>query len=144
MMEDLEKARQLLRDRGCTCAVCRGEETLISHARGVRPLAQWLERGVDLTGFSAADKVVGKATAWLYVLLGVRAVHAGVISKPARDLLTEHGVRVSWDRLADAIINRRGDGLCPFEAAVLEIGDPLEAHRAILNKMAEMGIRLED
>lgn len=36
------------------------------------------------------------------------------------------------------IINRKGDGLCPMEKAVLDIDDPLQAKEAILARLAEM------
>ena len=74
-MSDLENAKQILLEGGYTCVLCRGKEIYTATARGVRPLVDWLDSGLDLRGFSAADKVVGRATAFLYVLLGVRTVH---------------------------------------------------------------------
>ena len=73
---DLNRARALLTEGGYTCVLCRGEVFHTATHRGVKPLVDWLDSGLDLRGFSAADKVVGRATAFLYVLLGVRAVHA--------------------------------------------------------------------
>lgn len=126
-MRDLQTARDLLTAGGYTCVLCRGGECVTATARGVRPLVDWLDSGRDFHGFCAADKVVGRATAFLYVLLGVRAVHALVMSTPAREVLQAHGIAASWDRETSGIINRRGDGPCPFEHAVMGVSDPSDA-----------------
>lgn len=141
MNADLMKARQILREQALTCAVCRGEEVHTTTARGVKPLVQWLEAGTDLTGASAADKVVGKATAFLYCLLGVKAVYADVMSTAAMEILRVNGVKAQWGKEVPGIINRKGDGPCPFEAAVWDIQDPVRALEAIREKQAQMGLR---
>lgn len=137
-MLDLERAREVLDAGDYTCALCRGDAVYTATARGVRPLVEWLDSGLDLRGFSAADKVVGRATAFLYVLLGVRAVHARVMSTPARLALEENGITALCDKEVGGIINRRGDGPCPFEEAVLGITDPQEALTAIRKKQFQM------
>ena len=137
-MGDLHNARRRLTEGGYTCVLCRGNEFHTATARGVRPLLDWLDSGLDLRGFSAADKVVGRATAFLYVLLGVRAVHALVMSAPAREALQSNGIDASCDREVPGIINRRGDGPCPFENAVLGITDPMEALTAIRKQQLRM------
>lgn len=137
-MSDLQKAKELLSSGGYTCVLCRGGEVHTATARGVRPLVDWLDSGLELRGFSAADKVVGRATAFLYVLLGVKTVHAGVMSTPAREALTLGGIRASCGREVAGIINRRGDGPCPFEEAVLHITAPGEALTAIRKKQFVM------
>ncbi len=133
-MQDLERARRILTAGDYTCVLCRGDAVHTATARGVRPLLDWLDSGLDLAGFSAADKVVGRATAYLYVLLGVRHVHALVMSTPAKNALEENGIRALCDREVPGIINRRGDGPCPFEEAVLGITDPEQALTAIRKK----------
>ena len=92
-------------------------------------------------GFSAADRVVGRGAAFLYRLLGVKAVYARVMSEPAVRVLEEGGIAALPDRVVPGIVNRTGDGPCPFEAAVLEIRDPQEALRAIREKMAALSLR---
>ena len=97
-----------------------------------------LESGLDLTGFSAADRVVGRGAAFLYCLLGVREVSARVMSHPAAEVLQEHGIEAQADEFVDGIINRAGTGPCPFEAAVMDIQDPREALAAIRNKRKQL------
>ncbi|MBQ7098203.1 MAG: APH(3') family aminoglycoside O-phosphotransferase [Oscillospiraceae bacterium] len=131
---DLNRARALLTEGSYTCVLCRGEIFHTATQRGVRPLVDWLDSGLDVRFFSAADKVVGRATAFLYVLLGVSAVHALVMSTPAREVLEANGITALCDREVPGIINRRGDGPCPFEETVLGITDPGEALIAIRRK----------
>ena len=137
---DLEKAKNLLSSENYTCVLCHDDVIHTSTFRGVKPLVQWLRSGMDFSSFCAADKVIGRATAFLYLLLGIPSVYAHVISKPALGVFQAHGIHVEYGQLVDNIINRRGDGLCPFEAAVLDIHDPQSAYSAILHKMDEMNI----
>lgn len=142
MMTDTEKAKKLLESQDMTCVLCKEETTYTTTLRGVKPLVQWLENGTDLKGFSAADKVVGKATAFLYQLLGVKEVYAHVMSKSALEVLKAAGIDAQYGKLVEHIINRKGDGICPFEAAVLDIRTADTARTAIREKMKEMNISL--
>ena len=93
-MNELKKAKEILKSGEYTCILCKGDELFTSQHRGVKPLTIWLESKEDFSGFYAADKVVGRATAYLYVLLGVAAVYADVISVSALDVLKKHNVLV--------------------------------------------------
>ena len=126
MNNDLCRARQMLEEGGYTCVLCRAEQIHTSTARGVRPLLELLDNG-SWAQFCAADKVVGKATAFLYVLLQIRAVYTPVISDAALEVLTRHGVDVQYQISVPAILNRRKDGFCPMETAVWDIDSPNEA-----------------
>ena len=138
MTKDLLNARTLLDSGDFTCTVCLEDTSYTTRERGVKPLLNWLDSGITLTGFSAADRVVGRGAAFLYCLLGVKEVYARVMSRPAAQVLTAHGIDASYDTLTEGIINRRGDGPCPFEAAVLEISDPQLALAAIRARMQNM------
>ncbi len=139
-MKELEFAKNMLLDNGYTCVICQGETVYTSTFRGVKPLVQWLDQGLDVKGFYAADKVIGRATAFLYVLLDIKAVYAQVISKPALAVLEANNVQVEYGTLTESIINRTGTGICPFEETVMGIDDPQNAYTAIRNKMKEMNI----
>lgn len=131
-------ARELLAQGGYTVVLCRDDVTYTDTRRGVAPLLALLDSATDVVGFAAADKVVGKAAAFLYLRLGVASVHATVISAPAYDLLTAHGVPVTYDTLVPAIRNRAGDGYCPMETATLPLTDAMEAECAIRQTLAEL------
>lgn len=137
-MTDLQHALEMLQGGVYTCVLCRGDITYTATQRGIAPMLQYLHDGVDLQGFSAADKVVGKAAAMLFALAGVAAVHAQVMSRSAADVLRSHGIVCTWDTLTQHIINRRGDGICPMEATVLHIHDLQEAYTALQQKFEQM------
>lgn len=138
MSADLEKAKEILAQTGSTCVLCRDDITYTTTQRGVAPLLNWLDNGVDTCGFSAADKVVGKAAALLYCLLGIRRVHGNVMSQAAVKVLRQGGVEVYWDRLTEGIRNRTNTGPCPMEAATMHIDDPEKALPVILATLADL------
>lgn len=140
MKSDLDIAREILERDGYTCVLARDGVVHTCQERGVKPLYHWLTEGLDVRGFSAADKVVGRATAFLYCLLGVSAVHSRIMSTAAKEVLQAHGIATSCNEEVGAIINRRGDGPCPFEAAVWEIRDEQQALIAIREKLLAMGL----
>lgn len=138
MDQDLLRAQALLAEGTYTCAVCRAGESFTATERGVRPLLRWLDEKTDLTGASAADRVVGKAAAFLYVLLGVKTVYAPIMSVPARDTLCAAGIEVIADTVVPAIRNRTDTGFCPMESAVWSLSDPREAKAVLERRAAEL------
>ena len=136
MNNDLSKARQLLETGSYTCVFCRGDTLLTDNRRGILPLLDLLRSGQNLRDFSAADKVVGKAAAFLYRLMGIKALYAGVISTPALAVLKE--IPVEFAAEVPAIANRSRTGFCPMETAVWDIDDPLDALAAIETTLAQM------
>lgn len=139
-MIDLIKAKEELLRNGYTCVLVKGDDIIFSQERGVKPLVAWLDGAKDLTDYCAADKVIGKATAFLYVLLKVKATYACVISKSALSVLKAHNVKVEYDVLVENVINRKGDGICPFEEAVLGCDEPSVAYQIIKDKMRQLNI----
>ena len=138
MTTELEKARDLLLTEGYTCVLLREDTLYTSFDRGITPLLNLLDAGVNLSGFCAADKVIGKATAFLYCLLGVREVYTPIISTAALQVLEEHSIRIVWDEQASFIWNRRRTGPCPMETAVQQISDPASALTAIRKTLQNM------
>ena len=138
MKDNLKKAIEMLNSGQYTCVLCKDDKVYTSTERGVRPLLDWLNSEQDLKGFCAADKVVGKGAAFLYVLLGVKAVYARVMSEAAINTLTVNNIQPQWEQSVKNIINRTGTGFCPMEEAVRDIEVPKEAKRAIENKLKQM------
>lgn len=136
--ECLDKAKMLLRKTGSTCVLCGNDVVLTDNRRGVRPLLDLLDGNSSVVGFAAADKVVGKAAAYLYCILGIGSLYAGIISAPALEVLEGRNIPVEYDTLVPSIRNRTGDGPCPMENAVLHISDPEEALVAIQNTLARL------
>lgn len=124
---DLEQAKQILAQGAYTCVLVSGQDCLTATARGVAPLLAWLDKDLDLSDYAAADRVVGRAAAYLYVLLGVKTVHATVASQAARAVAEQYGVALTCDTVTEAIRNRTNTGLCPMEAATEGAADPADA-----------------
>ena len=137
----MEQARKILEAGSYTCVLRKNDTVFTATERGVKPLVDFLQSETNFSGFFAADKVVGRATAYLYVLLGIKELYAQVISQPAAAVLQTYGISVHYNTLVPNIINRAGDGICPFEAAVMDITDPQCAYAAIREKMAQLNIR---
>lgn len=127
MNSNTKKAKEILEQNGFTLVLYDGCELLTKQDRGVKPLLELLSENRDFSGFSAADKVVGSAAAYLYVLLKVREVYALTISERARLIFEEYSIPCEADCEAPFIINCKADGLCPMESAVADVVSPEDA-----------------
>ncbi len=136
-MYDLTHAKELLTN-GTTCVLVRGERVYTSRESGIRPMVTFLNSGIDLHGFSVADRIVGKAAAMLFLLAGVSEVYGDVMSKTAAELLGKSGIPFEYGVLTDVIQNRKGTGSCPMELAVQDIDNPQEAFAALQKKLEDL------
>lgn len=137
-MTNMQQAQAIFESGAYSCVLYRDGVTHMSTKRGVSPLVDWIRQGVNLNDFSAADKVVGKAAALLFVLAGVKEVYAQVMSEKALNSLLAHGVQATYDQLVPSIINREGTGPCPMERAVTQIDDPALALEAVEQTLAAL------
>ena len=71
MKSKLEEAKRFLEDGGYTCVLIQQEKIFQSQKRGVQPLLELLDTDPHWEGAVVADGVVGKAAAFLYVLIQV-------------------------------------------------------------------------
>lgn len=136
-MIDLIKAKELLKNDNYTCVLIKGNEIFTSNERGVKPLLAFLKRGIG-ENFSACDKVVGNGAAYLYVLLRIKALHALILSKPAKETLEKNKITVSYEKLVDNIRNRTDTDICPMEKAVIGAKNPEDAYNRIIEKLKEL------
>lgn len=137
-MTDLQIAKNNL--AGHTICLCKGGKCLYSDRRGIAPLMGFLAQGVDLKGYCVADKVVGRAAAFLFVKCGICEAFAETLSKSAKAVLEAHGIAVTYSVLTEKIINRAGTDICPMEKAVLSTDNAEEAYALLKEKMRETGI----
>lgn len=138
MHPDLESCKAILQNENLTCVVQCGDRILKTADRGIKPFMQWIESGENLHGAVAADKVVGKAAAFLMEKAGISAVYAAVLSEPAEDVLKKAGIMYTYSHLVPRIQNRKGDGLCPMESAVMDTDDSDTAFSALKNKLENL------
>lgn len=130
MNQAMKKAKETFAQGNYTCVWCRDNELLTSKEAGLRPLLTRIREGKDLSGFYAA--------AFLYVKLGAAGVYAPVMSRGAKELLTEYNIPAEADELTENIRNRQNTGLCPMECAVSSCGSPEAAYAAILEAIRKM------
>ncbi len=135
----MKALKEELLSRELTCLVVWEQGRFESRKRGVAPLLELLTTQGRCPQGKAADKVVGRATAFLYRLLEIQTLHAGVISQGALEVLKDSGITVTYDTLVPGIRNRTNTGPCPMEAATANCHTPeeaLAAIRATLDKLA--------
>ena len=120
----------------------RGDEIHVCRERGVKPLLRMIKEGHSLRGFAVADKVVGKAPALLYAVLGPEAVFSPVMSWTGRAVLLCSGIATSYDTLVRHIQNRAKTGQCPMDSSVSNVWEPYEAVGVLNDTAAQMGLSL--
>lgn len=134
-MIDFLKAKKLLID-DITLVLVKGDQVITSEKRGISFLLS-LAYENKYQGYSAADKIVGKAAAFLYVIMQVENVYGETITKRAVEILRQANINVEYKILTENIINRTNTGLCPMELIVLNIEDKEEAFMALKKKINE-------
>lgn len=135
-MTDLEKAKE--RIYGHTICLCKNGECLYSEKRGIAPMMDFIGQGVDLSGYSVADLVVGKAAAMLFVKCGIIAVYAKTISQRAKEFLERRKITCEYQTLTERIINREGTDVCPMEKTVEHCDDVDEAYVLLKTKLNQL------
>ena len=138
MIEKTKKASDELTLGNYTLILHDGNKFISSKKRGIAPLLELYESGRDFSSFSAIDRVVGRAAAFMYVLLGVKSVFALSISELALDVLNNAGISVEYVTKVNSISNRDGTGPCPMENATRNITSPHDAYEVIKKKLAEL------
>lgn len=135
-MTDLQTAKNNL--AGHTICLCKDGERLYSDERGIAPMMSFIAEGYDLSNYSVADKVVGKAAALLFVKCGIVAAYAENLSKSGKAVLEANGILYEYATLTDKIINRAGTDICPMEKVVLNCDDAEEAYALLKNRLKEL------
>lgn len=108
---------------------------------GIKPIINKLNDDICyFKGLTVADKIVGKASAMLLVLSGVKEVNAVVLSKAGKSILDKHNIEYTYEELSEYIINRKGDGMCPMEETVKDIDDLDLAYIKLNERIIKMQI----
>ncbi len=121
-------------DESAVAIVKDGRVLARKSGNGIRPLLEAIRGAGDVAGAALADRVVGVAVAKLALLFEFGAVHARLVSEPAKSILESSGIGLSYDKLAVKILNRKKDGPCPIESMALGPVTP----RELYVKLSEM------
>ena len=126
---NIEYLKDILLKENHTIVIYKSDASVIvSDDRGVAPLMKLLNEDKEqLRDSMIADKVIGKAAALLMVYGKVKEVFTPTISVPAIEVFKNHNVKITYDKIVERIINRKGDGLCPMETLCLNTDNPEEA-----------------
>ena len=135
MDKDFQKAKEEFNTGKYTVVICKDSDITKSDITGIRPLMKFIDDKKDCKGYSAADKIVGRAAAFLYTLLGVKNVYGEVMSKGAIEILKNAGINYEYKTLTEFIENRKKTGICPMDEAVQNITNAQDACEAIRKKM---------
>ena len=130
-----EDAKKYIEEGSYTLVYCNEISVETSSERGVLPLVQMVRRKETLKGFYCADKVVGKAAAFMYALLSPEELYAFVLSEKAEAVLKKYGIKYYCGEVVPAIINRKGDGFCPMETATEKADTPAVALAVLEEKL---------
>lgn len=110
---------------GTTLRLYRGGQVLFeSGRRWLHPLFDLEEHlartGLDPAGTRLADRITGRAAAFLVVRLGIRDLDTRLLSDRAVPVLDAHGVRWRCDERVERV-------LCMTEDLLADVQDPGEA-----------------
>lgn len=116
----------LLDSNGYSCVVRNRGITASYTQHGVRDLLA-LQDSDRLSGAVMADKMVGRAAAWLLIAGKVREVYTHTVCTPAREMLENAGIVLHADNEVPYIVNKQGDGQCPLDSHLTEVTDLMAA-----------------
>ena len=110
-----------------------------SFDNGIKPVISKLNENIEyFKGLTVADKIIGKASAMLLCLSGVKEVYCVVLSKAGEQILQKYGIPYHYENITEIIINRKGDDMCPMEKTVKDINDLNEAYIALNEKVKSL------
>ena len=133
-MNELEKAKQLLKNGNFTCVTIKNGQVFTDTQNGIKPAIEHLRQDKDFfLGAVVADKVVGKAAAMLFTYGGISQLYTDVISLHALKWLKKCNVKPEYKTVAENIKNRTGTGICPMEQRVLDVDDHNTAYEIFNN-----------
>ncbi|QSX05142.1 DUF1893 domain-containing protein [Sedimentibacter sp. zth1] len=83
---------------------------------GIKPLFfAFRTLGEKMNGCYCADRVVGKAAAWIYQEAKIKELYCDIITKKAKLILENEGILVTAIEVIDYIKNRDKTDMCPVE-----------------------------
>ena len=104
-----------------------------SQRKGIAPLICYIEQASLTEEVTVFDKVTGNAAALLLKKANGRELFSSLGSRWATETLRGFGVEAHFTHIVPYIINRSGNGMCPFEKLSLgktpeEFYENLEQH----------------
>ena len=131
----IEDAINRIKKSEYNCIAIKKDKVVYSDvSKGIKPIIKLYESGM-LEGCFVVDKIIGKAVVLILALGNAEGCYGETMSESAIEILRERGIRFSFGKKCEAIINRLGTDICPMEKTVAEIDDPSQAYKALLEKV---------
>ena len=129
-MQDLERARLRLREKNISLVIVKNGKVIFeTESHSIKDFLEAYELfGKELAGSSIADKIVGRAVAFLCVYFQVSAVFAVIISTEGVRVLTDNNIFYQFEKCVPNILNQKRNDICPFEKLALTSATPEEAY----------------
>ena len=126
---DIEIAKSDVSEKGFALSVVKDGNTILqSKTPGVSALVTAIERDRQVfRGASAADKVIGRAAAMLFVYSEVKCIFTLLASQDAIVTLERFGVPFECEKTVARILNRNQTSTCPFESLIQDVENPQNA-----------------
>lgn len=121
---DIQKAKELFYSENYTLVACKDGKTECFAEGGIKTLVKLVESGKNYSTYSFCDKIVGRAAAFLFVLMEAKEVHAKIMGRLAIQILDRAQIKYSSDQFVDFIKDSSGKELNEFEKAVVRSGSP--------------------
>ncbi|MDR1472773.1 MAG: DUF1893 domain-containing protein [Synergistaceae bacterium] len=123
------RARVALTHGGKTLVVIDGNKMAhYSDEHGLAPLLTLLETdALPPRGAVIGDRVVGRASAFLAICAGARAVYALTMADEAIDLLGGRGVLALWGETVPYIVERDLESRFKLDILLKDVENPAEA-----------------
>ena len=140
IVEDMDFSREILSTSDVSVVVVKDKKVLITKkGDGIRPILETIEElGEDMHNTVVGDRILGRASALLCRYSQVRGVYSPQATKTAIALLIMGGVPSQIDEMIPYIKNKKGDGLCLFEAMLQGIESPEEAYDILYKAVHSM------
>lgn len=132
-MNDLEKAKQIFLSEKCTLVLAKGDTVIIESDNSLKALIQKADNGEDFTDFTACINYCGRAAAFLFVLLGVKHVHASKMAKLSPQILDRAEITFSQDEYLEDFTSNAPELESQAEEAVLRSGSAIKALEDLKN-----------
>jgi hypothetical protein len=132
-MQDLEHARLILKEKNISLVVVKNGKVIFeAESHSIKGFLEACELfGKELAGSSVADRIVGRAVAFLCAYFQVSAVFAVIMSTEAARVLTDNSIFHQSEKHVPNILNERRNDICPFEKLALTFSTPEEAYRKL-------------
>lgn len=139
-MELIEKAKKILIENDAKAVLVSKEKEIISYKNGVIFLYEEVKNNKNYKDYVLADKLIGKAAAYLIVLLNIKVVFTFLISNSAKEIFDKYHIKYSFYKDTDKILNNSETDLCPMEKATNNDDSPILAYLHIETKLKELNL----